>query len=107
MSPERSHGPLSPSEAADLQTEQIPDEVFIAFNGLIARNLRGGRAFVFQKDVVEILEQQGIDRQQVYKTHWLDVEDSYRATGWDVKYDKPGFNETYEPNFTFIVKDEA
>lgn len=31
----------------------------------------------------------------------LDVEDVYRAAGWEVTYDKPGYNETYDATFTF------
>ena len=31
----------------------------------------------------------------------FDVEDIYEKAGWDVTYDTPGYNETYEPKFTF------
>ncbi len=108
MSPEVRRGPVSPAEAAELQTEQIPDEVFIAFNGLIAQNLQQGRARVLQKDVVALLEAQGRNRDEIYKQHWLDIEDSYRATGWKVAYDKPMYyaGENYDAFFEFSAVKE-
>ena len=42
MSPETLRGPVSPMEEKELKTEQIPDEVFEIFNGLIAQNLFSG-----------------------------------------------------------------
>ncbi len=41
---------------------------------------------------------------EIYERHLLDVEPSYRAEGWEVEYDKPGYNETYEATFTFRKK---
>lgn len=104
MSPERKRGPVTPQEAAELQTEQIPDEVFVAFNGLIARRLSGGRAVVYQDEVVELLEAEGLSRQEIYDRHWLDVEASYHASGWKVAYDKPGYNETGRAYFEFKAR---
>ena len=108
MSPEAIRGPVNPAEAAELQTELIPDEVFIAFNGLIARELSGGRARVLQKDVIAELEEVGVPRGEIFKRHMLDVEDSYRATGWQVTYDKPmGYaGETFDAYFEFKAKKE-
>lgn len=106
MSPEMKRGPVSPREAAELQTEQIPDEIFMIFNGLIAQNLYRGRAMVKQKDVLAAAEAQGLKRSEIFDRHWLDVEDSYRTAGWQVKYDKPVYyaGEDFEPYFEFSAK---
>lgn len=40
-------------------------------------------------------------RQDVYNNNWLDFESLYRRAGWKVEYDRPGFNETYDPYWTF------
>lgn len=101
MSPEQRHNPNSPAEAMEQQIEQIPDEVFLVFNALIAQNLYNGRSRVKQNDVVEILVQQGFDKSEIFKKHWLDVEDGYRKAGWKVEYDKPAYNESYDPSFRF------
>jgi hypothetical protein len=103
MSPESRQGPISPREAAELQTEQIPDVVFEAFNELIAQNLDEGRAVVKQKDVLVLLGTKGVEPDEVFERRWLDIEGSYRAVGWQVTYDKPAryAGETYEPYFEF------
>ena len=101
MSPEIKRGPMSPVEAMELQVQQIPDEVFVVFNALIAQNLSYGKSIVKQVHVVNQLREQGMDIGEVYRKHWLDVEDSYRALGWKVLYDKPGYNETGEAYFEF------
>jgi hypothetical protein len=31
----------------------------------------------------------------------MDVEDVYQKAGWEVEFDKPGYNEDYEANFKF------
>lgn len=41
---------------------------------------------------------------EVFKKGWLNVEYLFRAAGWEVQYDKPGYNETYEAYFTFSKK---
>ena len=105
MSPEVRRGPASPREIKELQTQQIPDEVFEVFNGLIAQNLSYGRSRVLQKDVVEQLVEGGMDRNEIFERHWLDVEDSYRAAGWQVKYDKPVYyaGEDFDAYFLFMA----
>lgn len=105
MSPEFNRGPVSPGEAAELQTQQIPNEVFEVFNQLIAQNLFNGRSRVLQKEVVAQLEAEGHERASIFDKHWLDVEDSYRAVGWKVKYDKPVYyaGENFDAYFEFTA----
>lgn len=107
MSPEFKRGPANPIEAAELQTQQIPDEVFLVFNGLIALNLRDGRSRVTQKDVLAQLEIQGIQPSEAIDRHLLDVEDSYRSEGWHVIYERPVYyaGEDFEPYFEFHAKE--
>ena len=45
-----------------------------------------------------------LKRADVFSNHWLDVEDIYREQGWNVEYDKPTYNETYDAYFVFSVK---
>ncbi len=103
MSPEVNRGPVSPVEAAELHKIQIPEEVFSAFNSLIAEKLRSGYARVLQKDVLALLEDQGMDRNEIFEKHWLDVEDSYREAGWKVSYDRPVYyaGENFDAYFDF------
>ena len=94
--------PIKPSEVVKLQDHAIPDSVFEAFNELIAKNFRFGSATVLQKDVVQLIVKKTEKTPTfIYANHWLDVERHYQEVGWIVDYDKPGFNESYEPKFTF------
>jgi hypothetical protein len=95
---------ITPDEATEqaAAAPNIPDPVFEVFNELIVKNLRDGEAHVLQDDAVTAISGAlTVERQDVLDNHWLDVEDAYRAQGWVVDYDKPGYNETYSAFFTF------
>ncbi len=47
---------------------------------------------------------EGVTRNKLFKNNWLDIEPIYRKEGWEVEYDKPGYCETYDANFTFTHK---
>lgn len=99
-------GPIKPSEIRAAKRASIPDEVFAAFNEAIARSWDGHQAIVRQDEVTEaIVRAMHIPRDELFRRHLLDVEEAYRADGWDVKYDKPGYNETYHPaTYTFTIR---
>jgi acyl carrier protein phosphodiesterase len=102
--------PIKPSEITKAKQAAIPDEVIETFNELVAEKWDGSSATVRQTDAVKAIlakRKPAIDRlreQDLYDRHWLDVEDIFRAVGWKVEYDKPGYNETYEATFTFRKK---
>lgn len=93
--------PITPDEVPG---PDIPSKVIAAFNTLIAQNFYKGHAVVMQKEVVELLVKEGMNRDQLFENHWLDVEPIFEKAGWHVEYDKPGYNETYEPSFEFRRK---
>jgi hypothetical protein len=93
---------FSTTEQQRQQKKSIPPEVFESFNELIVKDFNGTSSTVRQNDVVALIANKlKIDRQSVFSSRWLDVETEYAKSGWDVEYDKPGYNETYEPTFTF------
>lgn len=95
-------GPIRPDEVTEAKTATIPEAVFQVFNELIARNWTGHSAIVKQDDVVQVLvERHGMDRDEIFRQHLLDVEGSYRQLGWVVIYDKPAYNESGIATFTF------
>lgn len=61
---------------------------------------------LYQDEIVQKLVARGLKRSDIFENHWLDFEDAYRASGWGVEYDKPGFNETYQARFIFSPKTE-
>jgi hypothetical protein len=95
-------GPIRPSEVVRAKTESIPEEVFEVFNAAIVSAWDGRGATVMQDEVVrKIADTLGVSRNEVFRRHLLDVEESYRKAGWNVEYDKPAYNESYEASFRF------
>jgi len=95
---------IAPHEVASTLKASMPDAVLESFNALIAENFNGRSATVYQKDVVSRLESLGHSRSKIFDKGWLNVEDIYRAQGWKVTYDKPGYCESYDANFSFSKK---
>lgn len=95
--------PVSPEEIVEKDPD-IPDEVFEAFNELLARQRGSDHVVILQEKVVQLIVSKGIDRGELFENHWLDIEGAYRRAGWKVEYDKPAYNETYEPKFIFRPK---
>lgn len=110
--------PISPDEVVASKQIQLPDVVIECFNELIAKYWNG-RESTFNLDEAANLIADRVDvsliadflsdhnvtvdlkRQAVFQNRWLDVEYVYRANGWKVEYDRPGYNETYPSTFRF------
>lgn len=102
--------PISPSDVVVKKKEILPDFVIEAFNEVIAKNYSGGSSKFKQEEVITLImskmPQDGdisnrSFRHEIFENRWLDVEDIYKKAGWRVVYDKPAYNETYPPTFTF------
>ena len=104
--------PISPDQVGRTKRASFPPEVFEAFNNLVARHFIGHSATFKQSDVVNAIVEamqtetpygnNGAEIEElIFKRGWLNVEETYRELGWTVKYDKPGYDESYEPTFTF------
>lgn len=98
--------PISPMECAAKKLEAIPDAVIEAFNTLIAARFDGRESGFRQSEIVEaITKAMCIPIAEVFQKGYLDVEEVYRKAGWIVKYDSPGFNETFSPYYRFKAND--
>jgi hypothetical protein len=97
-------GPIKPEDVGRAKAESFPQAVFDAFNELITQKFVGNSATVYQDDVVKLMIEKGLSLKDIFDKGWLNVEDAYRVAGWEVEYDKPGFNETYQPIFMFKKK---
>ncbi len=95
--------PIRPDDIAAAKAALFPAAVFAAFNELIAEHYVDGVATFRQEAVVAriLASGNGYDRDGIFARGWLNVEATYRAAGWRVEYDKPGYNETYAATFTF------
>ncbi|MFA6269902.1 MAG: hypothetical protein WC657_01670 [Candidatus Paceibacterota bacterium] len=93
--------PVTPDDIAKGKENAFPYAVFEAFNQLILEHFSRGTATFKQEEVLTLLKNKGLNREEIFKRGWLDVEEVYRAVGWVVLYDKPGYNESYPATFTF------
>ena len=95
---------ITPDKIVALYAATIPGVVFDSFNKLIATNWDGRQAVVRQDEVVgAIAERLDLSRSDVFKKHYLDVESLYEAVGWQVVYDKPGYNERHSRYIQLLV----
>ncbi len=96
--------PITPDEVVSLKKKNIPPFVIDCFNKLIAKKWDGCSAHVKQDEIVGEIIALGIERHVIFDDHMLDVEGVYEDAGWKVKYDKLGYNETYDVFFIFTKK---
>ena len=100
--------PIKPKDVVSAKQESLPDQVIEAFNELIAENWKGSSAKIRQDDALKGIRKKftpkRVTSQTILDNNWLDIEEVYRKAGWDVYYDNPAYNETYEPTFEFSKK---
>lgn len=93
--------PISPNDVAAAKAYFLPPEIFDVINELIALNFTFGGATVYLKDI-----------QQKYNDRYganlpagqLNVEEAYEFMGWNVTFDKPAYNESFDSYFRFTPK---
>jgi hypothetical protein len=93
--------PISPEQARKGHVNAIPDVVFDVFNLLLTERYDEVAIAIRQQEVVDLLENRGLDTNEIFRKRWLDIEPCYRDAGWEVVYDSPAYNESYEPTWTF------
>jgi hypothetical protein len=99
--------PITPNEIVENLDKIIPKAIIEAVNQLLTEKYRGnGEVTIKQKDIIEraCSLDDTLTSDIVFKNKYLDFEDLYRKNGWKVSYDKPAYNETYEPYFKFEAK---
>ena len=99
--------PITPTEVGKVKETKFPDFVIEAFNECITRHWDGKIAKFTQDAVLTEIVARGntegglISRTYVFEQRWLDIESLFEQYGWRVEYDRPGYNEMYEPTFLF------
>jgi hypothetical protein len=97
--------PIKPNEVSDIRDSLIPDEVITVFNELILDRWNGSYAQFTVTDAANMVAKVlGIESNEIYSRHLLDVEEIFRKVGWVVLYDRPGYNEDYPATFKFSRK---
>lgn len=94
--------PVSPDQLANQDEHDIHPSMIRAINILLSR-FDGYSLNLTQREIVEkfLNLEPNMKRSDVFDNNYLDFIGIYRRAGWDIVYDRPGYNESYEPNYTF------
>lgn len=98
--------PITPKEIMADMGSIIHPAVIQAVNDLLKKNYRGGSCTIKQDEIVAaaIAIDGSLTSTIIFKNHWMDFESVFVKAGWSIKYDKPGFNESYDAYFVFKSK---
>lgn len=102
--------PITPEEAFEQNRAEIPDFVIEIVNELLAKrySARGQTVTIRQDELVKLIMEKGdIPKEQesvVFEKRYLDFEDLYDKTGWDVSFNKPSIDNSYKAFFKFRPK---
>lgn len=95
--------PLSPAQARREFNKNLPKFVIEAANFLIVSKLdsNGCASFTYKELESEIRKRMP---DEAYNQKWLDIEDAFRISGWNVEVDNPGYCESYQGHYKFSPK---
>ena len=96
--------PINPNEVYKIKFSLFPDYVVKAINELIVQCWDGKKARIKQAEIVTkiiSLSLGNITEKEIIEKKFLDVEELFQEYGWNVKYYKPGYNETEPAYFVF------
>ncbi|MGZ8924599.1 MAG: hypothetical protein ACXW2E_01820 [Nitrososphaeraceae archaeon] len=92
--------PINPNDIEKVVGSRIPDAIIKTVNELIIENWDGSEAIILQKNIIQ-RSQELFPSTVRFNYKWLNIESLFESVGWKVKYDKPAYNESYEPFFVF------
>ena len=99
---------ITPDEVEERIKTEFPDYIFEAVNNCIKRHYKKDTSFIILRNEIlnEIvsLAPEGVGTKEIFKNKWLDFEPFYREQGWEVSYDSPCRDESFEERFTFKAK---
>lgn len=103
--------PITPQEVGVAKAASLPPKVIGAWNDLIVAKWNGSSARILQKEALAAIvkamwpnadpDTDLPEWNTVRAKGWLDIEEMYRAQGWKVEYDRPGYCESYDAHFIF------
>jgi hypothetical protein len=97
--------PFTPAQAKAEKVNTIPWMIIEATNQLLAEK----HSNYIRIDVDEIIKRaisldttNKLKRADIFKNHWMDIEDVYRAQGWSVSHDSSDYTDSHSYSyFTF------
>lgn len=98
--------PITPDEAKNKKANSIHPKMIETVNDLLAKHYNDHTIVLKQEDIIsEFLKRvPEYGRKNIFDNNQLDFERVFKKYGWNVSYDRPGYNETYSPSFEFRRK---
>lgn len=97
--------PLSPKDLKESVDKAIPSFVIRAVNKLLKKDFRGGEVIIRKKDLLsEIKKIKEISDAELYDNKWLDFEPIFRKNGWNVAFESPDRDQSFDDYFKFNPK---
>ena len=98
--------PISPDDINEGKLTHLPDSILEALNKLITQEFNGRIATIKQEKIVEVFMLAGangapLTRNDIFEKGYLNFVPLYRASGWKIDIDRPGYNESYDTVYTF------
>ncbi len=81
--------PIAPANILEVRAETLPEEVYIAVNGLIAEKLHGQIARFTIKALTKRMVELGLDENEIKQRNWTRIGSVYKEMGWKVQYIYP------------------
>lgn len=95
--------PLNPKCLIKAKAFEIPSIIIVIVNKLIDENWDGHQSKVWQSDLItRIQHMTGIDRADILRNSWLNIETTYRRAGYEVNYVAPAWGIKGDAYFEFI-----
>lgn len=98
--------PVRPKDLIDTIETAIPSVVIQAVNNLLKKNFRGDFVIIKQKDILKEIKKldKSMTSEKIFENKWMDFEEIYIKNGWNVVYDGPSWDESYDETFKFTPK---
>jgi hypothetical protein len=98
--------PIKPKDIMDNLEDIIHPAVIKAVNELLKEQYRGTQVTIKQKDIATkaVALDSSITEEEIYKKKWMDFEHIFYKAGWEVKYNSPDRDESYDEFFQFSAK---
>ena len=97
--------PISPKELINVDPD-IHESMIVVINKMLT-HFDGIYLVLYQEKIIEafLKLEPDISRDEIFDNGWLNFVGLYRRAGWDVAVDQPGYDESYETNYRFRIKE--
>lgn len=103
---------FSPDDLKIEKAKSIPQWFLNIINDLLVKNYNGPNKSItlYQDDIIDSVlasaeaKAEGMTRNEIFNSGYINFEAAYENVGWNVTYDKPSYDDNYKAYFKFSPK---